>query len=73
MFEGQHMRRDGAEFPSLVDVTKFHDGRAELLAGYCSDITERKRFEDALKESEERFRTLASALPEFIWSSWRKR
>ncbi|HWF09129.1 MAG TPA: PAS domain S-box protein [Bryobacteraceae bacterium] len=69
MFEHQHLRRDGAEFPSLVDVTTFLDGRDEFLAGYCSDITERKRFEDAIKESEERFRTLASALPQLVWST----
>ncbi len=69
MFEGQHIRHDGTDFPSLVDVTTFHDGRTELLAGYCSDITERRRFEDALRESEERFRTLASALPQPVWST----
>ncbi len=69
MFEGQHVRQDGSEFPSLVDVTTFHDGRIQLLAGYCSDITERRRFEDALRESEERFRTLASALPQLVWSA----
>jgi PAS domain S-box-containing protein len=69
MFEIQHLRSDGTEFPSLIDVTRFHYGSAELLAGYCSDITDRKRFEDAIKESEERFRTLASALPQLIWST----
>ncbi|HEY3826155.1 MAG TPA: CHASE3 domain-containing protein [Bryobacteraceae bacterium] len=69
MFEQQHLRRDGTGFPSLVDVTRLVDGRSEFLVGYCSDNTERKRVEDALKESEERFRTLASALPELIWST----
>jgi len=69
MFEGQHIRRNGTQFPSLVDVTTFHDGRTQLLAGYCSDITERRRFEDALRESEESFRTLASALPQMVWSA----
>jgi PAS domain S-box-containing protein len=69
MFEVPHVRRDGSEFTGFVDVTRFYMNRAEYLAGYCSDITERKRFEDAIKESEERFRTLASALPQLIWST----
>jgi len=68
-FEHQHVRRDGTEFPSLIDLTTFHHGEEQYWAGYCSDITERKQFEDALKESEERFRTLASTLPQLIWST----
>jgi len=69
MFEQQHLRRDGTVFPCLIDLTAFQEGRKEFWAGYCSDITERKRFEDALKESEQRFRTLASALPQLIWAT----
>ena len=69
MFEQQHLRKDGSVFPTLIDMTTFQDGRKEFRAGYCSDITERKNFEDTLRESEERFRTLASALPQLIWAT----
>jgi PAS domain S-box-containing protein len=41
---------------------RFRNGR-EVLEGYISDITETKKAEEALQESEERFRTLADNIP----------
>jgi PAS domain S-box-containing protein len=73
LFEQQHLKRDGTQFPALIDLTTFPDraqSSGELWwAGYCSDNTERKQYEDNLREREERFRTLASALPQLIWAT----
>jgi PAS domain S-box-containing protein len=35
----------------------------------CEDITERKRSEDAYKESEQRFQTMANSAPVMLWMS----
>jgi PAS domain S-box-containing protein len=39
------------------------------LTGVCWDITEKKRAEEELRASEERFRTLANSAPVMIWLS----
>jgi PAS domain S-box-containing protein len=42
-------------------------GEVELIAATTRDVTDRKRTEDALRESEERFRTMADGLPLIVW------
>jgi PAS domain S-box-containing protein len=42
---------------------------APRIAGIVTDIHERKRIETALVESERKFRVLADAMPQMIWST----
>jgi PAS domain S-box-containing protein len=44
----------------------FKNGKVSFVVSYSADITNRKRAEDKLKESEDRFRTIAESLPILI-------
>lgn len=46
-----------------------HDGTPVSIRGVARDITARKGVEEALKESEARFRSVANAAPVMIWMS----
>ncbi|MGB9626808.1 MAG: PAS domain-containing protein, partial [Phycisphaerae bacterium] len=43
------------------------DGQVASLEGFIADITERKRTEEALRESERKFRQLAENIQEIFW------
>ncbi len=45
---------------------KFQDGKPVAARGIFRDVTERKRMEQALRDSEERLRTLINATPDII-------
>ncbi|CAN5885699.1 hypothetical protein BH23ACT11_BH23ACT11_15930 [soil metagenome] len=58
LHQGEHKRKDGSTFPVEVLLGSVSYAGSGLVLASVRDIPERKRVEDALRESEERFRTL---------------
>jgi PAS domain S-box-containing protein len=71
VYESIHVRKDGTRFPCLTHVTTFKDahGKVRCRASTFQDISDLKRAEEELRENERRFRTLAAAVPGFLFSN----
>lgn len=66
-FEATHYRKDGTAFPVEVDVQSTVIDNKEVLLSIIRDITGRKKVETALKESEEKYRSLFNSANDAIF------
>ena len=65
-FEWMHKRRDGEVFPVEVSLTAIESRGGIQLHTLWRDLTERKQMENALRESEERYRLLIESQTDLV-------
>ena len=69
--ESIRVQRPIAALNKIFDVFAFRTGdRAKFRVGFLfKDVTEQKRKERELKESEAKFRTITEVMPQMVWST----
>lgn len=68
-YETFRIRKDGSRVDVSLGISPVFDGNGKVtgLASIARDITRRKRVEQALQSSEEKFRQLAESISEVFW------
>lgn len=68
-YEKEYIRKDGTRIPVelFVHLVTDNDGTPQYYYSFISDISERKRTESRLRESEERFAQLADNVDQVFW------
>ncbi len=66
-FESRHKTSDGYVFPVEVTVNFLEYENQEYLCAFVRDITNRKRAEDAIRESEEFLSSIVENIPDMVF------
>ena len=69
VLETQHRRRDGSTFPVEIRARPFWVDGQRFSISMAHDITARKQSEEALRASAQRFRELADAIPQIVFTA----
>ncbi|HEX5431653.1 MAG TPA: PAS domain S-box protein [Bryobacteraceae bacterium] len=70
-FETVRRRKDGTLIDISLTISPVRDAGGNIVGAskIARDITEAKRFRDALAESEARFRQVADSMPQLVWTA----
>jgi PAS domain S-box-containing protein len=70
--EWTYIRKDGVRFPVNLSINPLRDAEGALSGFLCigTDITEKKRSEQALKESERNYRLLIDNIPNIVFKGY---
>ncbi len=68
---GRHRRRNGTSFPVEVAIARGRLGDEEFILAVARDIKERRKAEEALRESESKFRSLFELSRDAVYLSSR--
>jgi PAS domain S-box-containing protein len=64
-------RKDGSSFFIEASVTTYESESKIYIVSVCRDVTERKRSLEAVRDSEEKYRSIAENINDFIWTAER--
>ena len=65
--EVRGLRKNGSSFPLYLSVGELQEKSQRLFVGILHDLTRQKQAQEALEESEARFRQMADMVGEWLW------